>query len=61
MFEFAAGQVQQKERERQIAEGLRRRELLATARSGRGDESEFRQRTTMPRRAQAPARANAER
>ena len=31
MFEFAAGQLQQEERERQIADGLRRRELLASA------------------------------
>jgi hypothetical protein len=31
MFELAAGNLQQEQREREIADGLRRRQLLATA------------------------------
>ena len=66
MFEFAAAQLQQEERERRIADGLRRRELLDYAAGGQGgDGSPARQATTrrsavMPVRP-AAARAHAER
>jgi hypothetical protein len=58
MFEFAAGQVQQEERERKITEGLRRRELLA-ATSALEREMVQRPATTIQRRAQTPSRAQA--
>jgi hypothetical protein len=61
MFEFAAGHVQQEERERQIAEGLRRRELLAAPTVGRLQSIQEGRPATMPARAHTPARANAER
>jgi len=61
MFEFAAGQVQQEERERRIAEGLRRRELLAATQSAEGQPTKPWPVATAPRRAQTPARAHAER
>ena len=59
MFEFAAGHVQQEERERQIAAGLRRRELLAAAPVEA--RTHDRQPSTIQRRAQTPVRAHAER
>ena len=67
MFEFAAGQFQQEERERRIAEGLRRRELLESASPARGASERQAQAAAAQRRPQAPvrtaspARANAER
>jgi len=59
MFEFAAGQIEQEERERKIADGLRRRELLATTSSAR--EEDQRQPARNVRRVQVRARAQAER
>jgi hypothetical protein len=59
MFEFAAGQVQQEERERKIAEGLRRRELLAAAASDPEREMTQRPVSTIQHRAQTPSRAQA--
>ena len=56
MFEFAAGQLQQEERERRIAEGLRRRELLASAAEGQGDHGSPVRQATPRRRAEAPVR-----
>ena len=67
MFEFAAGQVHQEERERRIAEGLRRRELLESAMSNQGDNGSPSQQATIrrwsvaPRRTTSAARAHAER
>ena len=56
MFEFAAGQLQQDERERRIAEGLRRRELLGSASGTQGGhESETRQ-ASIQRRSETPVR-----
>jgi len=61
MFEFAAGQVQQEERERQIAEGLRRRELLAASAADEVQVVEERRSANMHARPRTPARAHAER
>ena len=65
MFEFAAGQVQQEERERRIAEGLRRRELLGSATVAEeawGQRLPAGQsRAQAGRRAVTPVRAQAER
>jgi hypothetical protein len=67
MFEFAAGQFQQEERERRIAEGLRRRELLESASSAQGASEREAQPAAAQRRDQAsprtafPVRAHAER
>ena len=60
MFEFAAGHVQQEARERQIAEGLRRRELLS-ARTAPVRAAEDRRPAPIHARVNTPARANAER
>jgi hypothetical protein len=67
MFEFAAGQFQQEERERRIAEGLRRRELLESAFSAQNahepqaQPAAAQRRTQAPVRAASPARAHADR
>jgi hypothetical protein len=57
MFEFAAGQLHQEERERRIAEGLRRRELLESAAGGQGDHGSPARQATIQGRAEAPVRA----
>jgi len=56
MFEFAAGQLQQEERERRIAEGLRRRELLESAAGGQGDHGSPARQATTRRSAVRPVR-----
>ena len=66
MFEFAAGQLQQEELERRIAEGLRRRELLESAAGGQGDHGSPALQATTRRSAVRPVgpaavRAHAER
>ena len=67
MFEFAAGQVQQEERERRIADGLRRRQLLGPAtitQDAHGQRTEAAAaegRTQAHGRIATPARAHAER
>ena len=66
MFEFAAGQLQQEERERRIAEGLRRRELLASASGTQGGHESpahqvIQRRSETPVRTTVAARARAQR
>jgi hypothetical protein len=61
MFEFAAGQVQQEERERRIAEGLRRRELLTGASTGQAQPTQERRTAMMSAPRPTTTRAHAER
>jgi len=59
MFELAAGQLQQEERERRIAEGLRRRELLESAAGSDGGHGSPARQATIQRRAETPVRTTA--